>query len=358
MATNKNDLIIGTSGDDVLRGLGGNDVIFGRGGNDVLIGGRGNDVLIGGSGRDVFRFEGNHFGNDIIFDFNTDADKLDFAGRSAAELQAIVESARDIVGGVILRVNGQSVTVTGISSDELVVGGNVTCFARGTLISTPNGEVAVEALSIGDEVLLADGSVQPVKWIGRRSYVAAFVRGNEAVTPVRIQAGAMGSDLPRRDLIVSPEHAIFINGVFVPAGKLVNGLNVTREDVTGLIEYFHIELDAEALLLAEGLPTESFANHASRRLFSNWRDYADRYGDDEQLPAEADGDFVRLYPTLRDGSDLQLIRRAIGARAAGPHRSPPDTELPWRRPTGYPPGNSTRRRQPTMKTHVRPGLHL
>jgi hypothetical protein len=315
MATNKNDLIIGTSGDDVLRGLGGDDVIVGRGGNDTLIGGRGNDVLIGGSGRDTFVFEGNRFGRDTIFDFNPDADKIDFSGRSDAELQAILDSARETIGGVVLRVNGQSVTVTGITLEELVIGGNVTCFLRSTLIQTPKGEVAVEALAIGDEITCANGTIQPIKWIGRRSYLAALVRENAAIAPIRIMAGAIGPNLPRRDLMVSPEHAIFIDGAFVLAGDLVNGQNIVREPMRGLIEYFHIELETEELILAEGLATESYADHASRRLFSNWQDYADRYGEDVPVSASSDGEFTRLYPTLRSGALFEATRQKILARA-------------------------------------------
>ncbi len=37
------------------------------------------------------------------------------------------------------------------------------------MIATPDGETAVEALSIGDLVMTASGEQVPVKWIGRQT---------------------------------------------------------------------------------------------------------------------------------------------------------------------------------------------
>ena len=52
MATNGNDILIGTEGDDTLIGLGGDDILRGLVGNDRLEGGSGNDHLEGNEGND------------------------------------------------------------------------------------------------------------------------------------------------------------------------------------------------------------------------------------------------------------------------------------------------------------------
>ena len=48
------------------------------------------------------------------------------------------------------------------------------CFCRGTLIETPNGQIAVEALSRGDMVTTTAGAVKPVTWIGRQTVFTRF----------------------------------------------------------------------------------------------------------------------------------------------------------------------------------------
>jgi hypothetical protein len=85
---------------------------------------------------------------------------------------------------------------------------------------------------------------------------------------VRVAAGAFGGGLPRRDLMLSPDHAVFAGGVLIPVRYLVNGATieqVSAEDVT----YFHIELPHHAVLFAEGLPAESYLDTGNRAAFAN-----------------------------------------------------------------------------------------
>ena len=56
VATQGDDLWIGTESAETFDGLEGNDTLKGAGGNDTLIGGGGNDSLAGGDGYDVARF--------------------------------------------------------------------------------------------------------------------------------------------------------------------------------------------------------------------------------------------------------------------------------------------------------------
>jgi hypothetical protein len=153
------------------------------------------------------------------------------------------------------------------------------CFMPGTLIATPSGERAIETLSIGDEVLTASGSAVPVRWIGRQTIAARFATPDRAL-PIRIRAGALGDGLPVRDLLVSPAHALLVDGILVNAVALVNGTTIRREDdVPEVFTYFNIELAQHGLILAEGTPAESFVDHVSRANFDNGAEHAALYGE-------------------------------------------------------------------------------
>jgi len=97
---------------------------------------------------------------------------------------------------------------------------NVACFAAGTCILTSTGERAVETLRVGDIVLTLSGSglvAQPVKWLGHRRIDLTSHPRLETVAPVRVQLGAFADGIPHRDLMVSPNHAIFVDGKLICA---------------------------------------------------------------------------------------------------------------------------------------------
>lgn len=185
----------------------------------------------------------------------------------------------------------------------------VTCFLAGTLIATPHGEVAVEHLQPGDLVLTAEGGSLPVRWIGRQSVAARFADPAVAL-PIRITAGALGGGLPKRDLLVSPGHAMFLDGALVNAGALVNGTTIRREtEVPEVFQYYHVELDRHALILAEGTPTESFLDSVEPSRLDNG---AER----PEWPA---GAAMEELPYPRASSARQLpvrVRARIAAAAA------------------------------------------
>lgn len=103
----------------------------------------------------------------------------------------------------------------------------VPCFAAGTRIRTDRGDVAVEALHVGDRIpTVRAGGTLPVVWIGhRRMQPSRHPRPCE-VHPVRVAAGAFADFVPLRDLWLSPEHCVFLHGVLVPVGVLVNGTSI------------------------------------------------------------------------------------------------------------------------------------
>ena len=192
---------------------------------------------------------------------------------------------------------------------------SVTCFCPGTRIATPDGPVAVEQLAIGDPIQTASGAIRTIKWIGRRSYAARFARGNTHLTPVCVRAGALADARPQRDLWISPQHALFIDGALIPVNLLINGITILQPDLTGDIAYFHIELDSHDILLAEGAPAESYVNDDNRLMFHNAATYALRYPGTEP-PASY------CAERLLDGQRLAAIRAGLAARA---HRPSPTT---------------------------------
>lgn len=188
---------------------------------------------------------------------------------------------------------------------------DVTCFAKGTRIATPTGEAAVEALNIGDLVCTLHGGARPVKWIGRRGYDGRFIRGNKAVLPVCIKAGAIAAQVPARDLWVSPGHAISIDGVLVHAGRLVNGVSVTQAEAVAQVTYYHVELEDHEIIFAENCPAETFMDEYFRRQFQNAGEFSLLY------PGQA-APSVMCQPRLDSGFQLHAIQLRLRARAGLP----------------------------------------
>jgi hypothetical protein len=142
------------------------------------------------------------------------------------------------------------------------------CFVAGTLITTPRGDVRVEDLREGDEVTLARGGTSPIVWIGHRRVRSSIQPANDHAMPIRIRAGALGDSVPKRDLLVSPEHAMWVDDMLVPARHLLNGTSVVQEKMVDFI-YYHIELPLHDVLLAEGTPAESWLDTGNRDMFEN-----------------------------------------------------------------------------------------
>ncbi len=112
------------------------------------------------------------------------------------------------------------------------------CFVAGTRISTTRGETAVEDLRQGDLVITLTGAA-PVRWIGhRRIDIANHPRPRE-VRPIRLRRNSLAEAIPGRDLLVSPDHALFLDNALIPARLLLNGATISQEETFDLTEYFH-----------------------------------------------------------------------------------------------------------------------
>jgi hypothetical protein len=193
----------------------------------------------------------------------------------------------------------------------------VPCYCAGTLILTGRGEVPVEDLTTADAVVTGAGALRPIRWIGRRSYGGRFVTGREDILPVCIKAGALDADVPKRDLWISPHHAMYLEGVLIEARDLVNGVSIVQAERVEKVEYFHIELDTHDVIIAEGSRSESFIDDESRGMFHNAHEYWALH------PDEAAGPAHYCAPRPRDGYEVEAVRRAIALRAGLVSRETP-----------------------------------
>lgn len=182
------------------------------------------------------------------------------------------------------------------------------CYCLGTLIRTECGEVAVEKLQIGDRVLTINGHLKPIRWIGTRSYGGRFLAGHDYLLPIRIRAGALGDGLPVRDLLVSPKHAMLLDGVLVAAELLVNGTTIVKEHGLTRVDYVHVELAEHDVIWAEGALSETFIDDESRDMFNNADTFAQLYPG-MQTPV------LYCAPRVIDGFKLYAIRARLNDQA-------------------------------------------
>ena len=207
------------------------------------------------------------------------------------------------------------------------------CYARGTMIRTPDGELPVEKLRPGKQVVtLVDGQEisQTVMWLGHRRIGLAGHPQPETVAPIRIQRDAFADGMPHRDLVVSPDHAIFVDGKLICARQLVNGTTIRQETGWTAVDYYHVELDRHAILIAEGLLAESYIDTGNRGFFAN------------------SGVPMVLHPDLTDEFEtIQHARQARACRSSGTRRACGRCGSGW--PSGQPPSAGRCRSPPQQR---------
>jgi hypothetical protein len=191
-----------------------------------------------------------------------------------------------------------------------VAAASLSCFAAGTRIATRRGPVAVQNLRVGDGVTLARGGEAPVRWLGHRTVSCARHPRPWDVLPVRVRADAFGAGLPAADLVLSPDHAVFIDGVLIPIRYLLNGATVAQERARR-VTYWHVELPAHDVLLAEGLPAESYLDTGNRSAFANGGAAVMAHPDFTRRTWQARG----CAPLLLEGPAVRAVRCRLLAQA-------------------------------------------
>ncbi|WP_158927681.1 Hint domain-containing protein [Acidisphaera sp. S103] len=237
-------------------------------------------------------------------------DTIDLAGINPA-------SVSDTDGEVTF--TGGSFPLTAATSPTIGPDGNggtnlVVCFAAGTRIGTPAGEVPVQNLAIGDLVLTAHNGPRAVIWIGNGKVLATRGR-RTAATPVIVRKDALADNVPNRDLHVTKAHSLYIDDVLIPVEFLINHRTILWDDRAQEVEIYHVELDSHDVLIANGAPAESFRDDGNRWLFQNARS---GWGLPPQQP---------YAPVLTGGPIVDAIWRRLLDRA-GPRDLLPLTDDP------------------------------
>jgi hypothetical protein len=300
------------------------------------------------------------------FDDFGDNDNIDIAGLTyTTGATAIYNSGTDKLA---VTSNGETIyfNLTGTIASHyyayndgnggVLVNDNPACFLRGAMILTPTGEVPVQDLQIGDLVTTLDGSAQPIVWIGKgRSLVTPK---NPGARPVIVRKDALADGAPCRDLYLTKAHSLFIDDVLIPVEHLINGASILWDENSRVVEYYHAELPAHGVIIADGAASESYFDGGNRDTFLNsdrpenlpdtdwcapvlssgpvvaavWKRLLDRSGftppaltGDPDLHLMADG--VRIDPEIegaryrfrlsRPPFDLRIVSRRAAPRAIG-----------------------------------------
>ena len=141
------------------------------------------------------------------------------------------------------------------------------------MIRTPTGEQEISTLQIGELVVAHSGQEKPIKWIGRRRFHRDAGKPWSAdAGPIKVVRSALTDGVPHRDLYLSPRHALYLDGLLITIGSLVNGRTIVRcdADQQQCLEYLNLELAEHNVVFADGAPSDTLFPSADHKQFDNW----------------------------------------------------------------------------------------
>ncbi|WP_438383191.1 Hint domain-containing protein [Asaia sp. BMEF1] len=192
------------------------------------------------------------------------------------------------------------------------------CYLPGTLIATPQGHRAIETLTAGDEIFVLRGSEilsETIIWAGSGLCTTRTTRYKDvAGYPVRIRAGALGNALPHKDLFVTPEHCLYLDGGLIPARMLVNGHSITYEETLSTYSYHHIELARHGLIFANGALSESYLDTGNRFIFG----FQTKISSDLETGKSRAWQKDAAAPLMTNQDFVEPVWRRLAARCGAP----------------------------------------
>lgn len=178
--------------------------------------------------------------------------------------------------------------------------------ARGTLIETESGLIAIEDMEPGQRVATADGRGATVLWIGAMTvYPSGSVPGLESAPLTRVTGDAFGEGRPMPDLMLGPNARLALSGgrwarggsnrTSVPASALVDGEAIVAIHPVAPVTVYHVVLCHHATIACAGIEVESF--HPGR-------DFA------AKIDIELQAMFVALFPMFQGLADFGPLAHA------------------------------------------------
>ncbi|RUT26059.1 hypothetical protein C0V97_08345 [Asaia sp. W19] len=229
----------------------------------VMSGNYGNSaqVTVSSGGKSINdTFYTTYGGNDTV----TVLSGATISGPSLSNTTLVVSSGASLIEPVNIG-SGGAATIYGTAE---------ACFLPGTMIATPMGEVAIETLAVGDEIITLEPGTgnavtQRVTWVGKgRTITNGSAYDDLAGYPVCVAKDAIATGVPHRDVYLTAEHCLYVDGHLVPVRTLVNGGSIYYDTSRTDYEYFHLATEKHSVILADGMPSETYRDTGNARAFS------------------------------------------------------------------------------------------
>ncbi|AKR48639.1 MULTISPECIES: Hint domain-containing protein [Acetobacter] len=200
------------------------------------------------------------------------------------------------------------------------------CFLADSMIATPKGAMAVQDLHAGDEVLTyVDGKTRTstLSWAGMAHCTVNLALPDDmAGYPVRIVKDAIADGVPYKDMLLTAEHCLFFDGAFIPARMLVNGVSIFYDKSITSYTYYHIETPDHAVIMADGMLTESYLDTGNRRSFTQKGNVIQLGGAPKSWQADA------AAPLCVERERVEAVFRQISARMGANWAAPATVQNP------------------------------
>ncbi|BCK76522.1 outer membrane protein [Acetobacter aceti NRIC 0242] len=240
------------------------------------------DGSIGGSTLNVVYYNSSNTSSAVIKNFSN-YDKIIISGNEPDNVHLVLNS-----DGVTYSLQGTLWEATQTLFNNISLAAGVTpsdftytqnndgtytfaCFLADSMILTPQGDVPVQDILIGDEVVaMVNGlpEIRKVVWTGvTHVSVSADLPDDEAGYPVRILKGAFSQNVPWKDMLITSEHCLYLEGRFIPVRLLVNGRSIFYDRTITSYDYYHVETEQHSILSADGVLTESYLDTGNRSSF-------------------------------------------------------------------------------------------
>ncbi|MDR6183624.1 Hint domain-containing protein [Asaia bogorensis] len=247
----------------------------------VLTGNVGGTINLAGNSYATMTLSADSLPTTLIAGFNGTSDslsdKIRINGITKSQIASISKVANALYltlkDGRVLTLNIQNVGTTGYSIIDSGTGIILAvCYLAGVQIETPYGPMAVEQIRVGDRITaIVDGTPQlrEVIWTGSgHCRIDRTLPDDLAGYPVCIRKDALGAGMPTRDLYVTAEHGLLLDGHFIPARMLVNGHSIFYDKSRDEYAFYHFETKEHSVVVADGVLSESYLDTGNRAMFS------------------------------------------------------------------------------------------